>query len=94
MGDAGENTLAAVSARRARITVSLTVVMLVAYFGFIVMVGFAPTTAGRLLGGRVSLGIVVGAGVIVLAPLLVGLYVRWANRHYDTAIAAMRREPP
>jgi uncharacterized membrane protein (DUF485 family) len=39
---------------------------------------------------RISVGIVVGAAVIVLAPILTAIYVRWANRHYDTAIAKLK----
>ena len=39
---------------------------------------------------RVSLGIVLGAIVIITAPILTFVYVRWANRHYDPAIHAVR----
>jgi uncharacterized membrane protein (DUF485 family) len=34
---------------------------------------------------------VIGAAVIVLAPVLTAIYVRWANRSYDPAIAALRK---
>jgi uncharacterized membrane protein (DUF485 family) len=64
--------------------------MMIAYFGFILLVAFAKPTAGELLGDVVSVGILVGAGVIVLAPVLTALYVRWANRSYDPAVAALR----
>ncbi|MEJ7600183.1 MAG: DUF485 domain-containing protein, partial [Kofleriaceae bacterium] len=81
--------LVAVIARRRRVASVLTVVMVGAYFGFIALVAFAKPTAGTLLaGGRVSIGIVVGASVIVLCPILTALYVRWANRHYDPAVTA------
>ena len=57
----------------------------------ILLVAFDKETAGSLLaGGRVSIGIVVGACVIVLAPVLTAIYVRWANKHYDPAIHAHR----
>jgi uncharacterized membrane protein (DUF485 family) len=29
--------------------------------------------------------------VIVAAWVLIWIYVRWANRHYDAAVAAIRR---
>ena len=32
-----------------------------------------------------------GAGVIVVAWLLTWIYVRWANTHYDAALAGLRR---
>jgi uncharacterized membrane protein (DUF485 family) len=37
-----------------------------------------------------SVGILLGALVIVAAWVLIGIYVRWANRHYDTAVDALR----
>ena len=83
--------LRALSRRRWRIGAVLTAVMVVGYFGFILLVAFAKDTSGMLFaGGRVSLGIVLGAGVIVLAPILTGIYVRWANRHHDPAVRSMR----
>lgn len=81
----------AVIARRWRIGALLTAVMMLAYFGFILLVAFAKPTAGSLLAdGRVSVGIVLGAVVIIIAPILTSLYVRWANRHYDEAVRAVR----
>jgi uncharacterized membrane protein (DUF485 family) len=67
--------------------------MMAAYFGFIALVALDQDTAGALLAGdRVSLGIVLGACVIVLAPVLTAFYVRWANRYYDPAVRELRRE--
>jgi len=40
----------------------------------------------------VSVGILLGAAVIVLAPVLTAVYVRWANRHYDPAVKELRRD--
>ncbi len=79
------------AARRWRVAVVLTTVMIVAYFGFILMIAFAKPTAGTLLaGGDLSVGIVIGACVIALAPVLTGIYVWWTNRHYDAALAELR----
>ena len=79
-------------ARRWRIGAALTAVMMAAYFGFILLVAFAKPTAGELIADdRVSLGIVLGALVIVLAPVLTVVYVRWANRRYDRALAEHRK---
>lgn len=79
------------AARRWRVAVALTAVMMIGYFGFILLIAFGKGTAGTLVaGGRLSVGIVIGAGVIVLAPVLTGVYVRWANRRYDAELAALR----
>ncbi len=83
--------LEALAVRRGRIAAALTAVMMLAYFGFIILVAFAKPTAGSLLSGdRVSIGIVLGAAVIVLAPILTTIYVRWANQHYDVAVRRLR----
>jgi uncharacterized membrane protein (DUF485 family) len=86
-----DDELARLARRRWTIAAILTAVMVVVYFGFIVLVAFAKPTAGMLLaGGRLSLGIVLGASVIVVAPVVTGIYVRWANRRYDDAVRALR----
>ena len=78
-------------AKRWRVGAILTTIMVVAYFGFIFLVAFDKDSAGALIaGGRVSVGIVLGAALIVLAPILIAIYVRWANRSYDPQIERMR----
>ena len=78
-------------AKRWRVGGALTAIMVVAYFGFILLVAFDKETAGTLIAGdRVSVGIVLGAALIVLAPVLIAIYVRWANRSYDPQIEAAR----
>ena len=34
--------------------------------------------------------LLISVALIVLAPLLTSIYVRWANRHYDPAISDLR----
>jgi uncharacterized membrane protein (DUF485 family) len=81
------------AARRSRLALSLSAVMIAAYVGFILLVAFDKPLAGRpLAGGRISLGIVLGALVIVLAAVLTAVYVRWANRVYDVERAKLRRD--
>ena len=65
--------------------------MMIAYFGFIALVAFDKADAGTLVADdRVSVGIVLGALVILLAPVLTAIYVRWANRKYDPELAKHR----
>lgn len=78
--------------RRGRFTWTLSIVMLVAYFGYVALIAFDKSFLARPIGGGVtSLGIPVGIGLILLAILLTGLYVRRANREYDPLVDALRR---
>ena len=83
--------LRAVSAARWRIAVSLTIAMMVVYFGFILLVAFSKPLLGTQLVPGLSLGMALGAGVILVAWLLTWVYVRWANRHYDASLRGLRQ---
>ena len=89
--DANDPKLEAVAAARWRIAISLTIAMMAIYFGFILLVAFDKPLLGTLVTGGLSLGMLLGAVVIVAAWALTWIYVRWANTHYDAAIEAMRR---
>lgn len=84
--------LRALDAARWRIAVALTAAMTAVYIGFILLIAYAKPLLGRLVVPGLSLGILLGAVVILAAWVLIVLYVWWANRHYDPAIAACRRE--
>jgi uncharacterized membrane protein (DUF485 family) len=85
--------LRALDSARWRIALALTVVMTAVYVGFILLIAYAkPLLATPIVDG-LSLGILLGALVILTALLLIVVYVYWANRHYDPAIAAIRRHP-
>ena len=78
---------------RGRFAGVLTAVMLLAYFGFILLVAFGrQLLAHPLGGGATSLGIPVGLGLILLAIALTGIFVRRANRDYDVQVAALVEE--
>jgi uncharacterized membrane protein (DUF485 family) len=85
------STLEAVSAARWRIAVSLTVAMMVAYFGFILLVAFNKPLLGTTLVPGLSLGILLGALVIVVAWVLTWIYIAWANAHYDASVDGLRK---
>jgi uncharacterized membrane protein (DUF485 family) len=83
--------LETLAAARWRMAITLTVAMMVVYFGFILLVAFDKPLLGTLIAGGLSLGMLLGALVILTAWVLMWIYVRWANAHYDTAIEGMRR---
>ena len=79
--------------RRGRFTWTLTALMLVVYFGFILLIAFDKAWLARPIGaGVTSLGIPVGLAVILVAILLTGLYVRRANGEYDARLRALAEE--
>lgn len=84
--DEKEKALEALAAQRWRIALRLTLAMMAIYFGFILLVAYAKGAMGIQLVPGLSLGILLGALVIVAAWVLNWLYVRWANREYDEAI--------
>jgi uncharacterized membrane protein (DUF485 family) len=86
-----ETRLQAIAARRWTIALTLCALMLVAYFGFILLVAFDKPLLSVLLGPGLSLGILLGAMVIVFAWVLTLIYVQWANTVYDAEIDELRR---
>lgn len=54
--------------------------MVAVYFGFIGLVAYDRALLARQLRPGLSVGILLGALVIVVAWLLTLVYVRWANR--------------
>jgi uncharacterized membrane protein (DUF485 family) len=79
--------------RRSGFAWTLSIIMLVIYFGFIALVAFAkPLLAMKVGAGVTSLGIVLGVVVIVSAFLLTGVYVRRANGEFDEMTARLRAE--
>ena len=85
-----KEALRKISARRWRIAIVLSACMLVIYFGFILLIAFDKPLMGSLIADGLSLGILLGALVIVSAWVLTTIYVRWANRVYDEQIAQLR----
>ena len=66
----------------------LTVLMLLAYYGFIGLIAFDKAFLARPIGeGVTTIGIPIAFGVIVFTILITGLYVRRANGEYDRLTA-------
>ena len=66
----------------------LTLLMLLAYYGFIGLIAFDKEFLAQPLGdGVTTLGIPIAFGVIVFTIAITGLYVRRANSEYDRLTA-------
>ena len=90
---ASENTqqMRALARARGRVAVTLTALMILIYFGFIALIAFKGAMLARLVMPGLSLGILLGALVIVASWLLTWYYVRWTNTHYDTQMGVIGR---
>lgn len=78
------------ASRQRRVALVLTLAMIVLYFGFILLIAYNKPLLARKLAPGLSLGILLGAAVIVCSWLLTWVYVRWANTHYDSELARHR----
>lgn len=76
--------------RRWRISLILTACLFVLYYGFILLIATQKAFLSRRIGETTTIGIPIGAAVIVVAWVLTALYVVWANRHYDSEVARLR----
>jgi len=83
--------LTRVAATRWRLALLLTTAMTVVYAGFILLIAFNKPLLGTILVPGLSLGILLGVLLIVFAWILIMVYVRWTNKHYDHRVADERR---
>lgn len=72
------------------ISLILTVLELIIYFGFVLLVAYNEEFLGEKLYGSITVGIPIGIGVIILSWLLTGIYVLWSNKVYDEKVSKIR----
>ena len=62
----------------------MTILMLLVYYGYIVLVAFNKEFLAQKTGACVtSYGIPIGVGVIVFTIIITGIYIRRANTEFD-----------
>ncbi|MDQ7055748.1 MAG: DUF485 domain-containing protein [Persephonella sp.] len=71
-----------------------TAAILFVYYSFILLLAYGKEFLGQPLseGSATTVGIPIGIGVIVLAWVLTGLYVYWANKNYDPMVKQLREK--
>ncbi|GAC1527906.1 MAG: DUF485 domain-containing protein [Ramlibacter sp.] len=70
--------------KRTRFGLWLTLMMMVVYYGFILLVAFDKSLLATPIGnGVTTIGIPVGLGVIVFTVVITAIYVRRANSEFD-----------
>lgn len=78
--------------KKTLVSVGLTLATMAVYYGFIFLIAFDKSFLARKVTENITLGIPVGIGVILLICVFTGIYVVWANRNYDPAVAAFKRK--
>jgi uncharacterized membrane protein (DUF485 family) len=84
--------LTRVAAARWRLALLLTAIMTATYVGFILLIAFNKPLLGTVVMPGLSVGILLGVLLIFTAWTLILIYVRWTNTHYDSTVAAVRRD--
>ncbi|MDY0327403.1 MAG: DUF485 domain-containing protein [Arcobacteraceae bacterium] len=79
--------------KRKSFSIKLSIVMLVAYYAFILVIAFNPSFLGQSLsGGVTTLGIPVAVGIIFLAFILTGIYTKRANVEFDDLTTKIKED--
>ena len=79
--------------KRNRLGWTLTVLMLLVYYGFIGLIAFDKAFLAQPIGdGVTSVGIPIAFGVIVFTVLITGIYVYRANSEYDRLTAEILKD--
>ncbi|MBS0214927.1 MAG: DUF485 domain-containing protein [Proteobacteria bacterium] len=74
---------------------TLTILMLIAYFGYIGLIAFDKAFLAQPIGDGVSsIGIPIAIGLMVFTIALTGFYVRRANNEFDRLAAQVLEENP
>jgi uncharacterized membrane protein (DUF485 family) len=78
--------------KRASFGWTLTALMMIAYYGFILLVAFnKELLASKIGAGVITLGMPLGIGVIVFTIIITNIYVRRANSEFDDLTAEITK---
>jgi len=80
--------------KRSRFAWTLSIIMLVVYYAFILTIAFDPQLLGTPLeeGKVTTVGIPVGIAIIIIAFALTGVYVKRANSEFDDLSREVKAE--
>lgn len=78
--------------RRNRLGWTLTLLMMIVYYGFIILVAFDKSFLAQRMGeGVMTIGIPIGFGVIVFTIVITAYYVQRANAEFDSLSDAVAK---
>lgn len=78
--------------KRVSVSISLTILMLIVYIGFILLIAFNKEFLATKIGEHLTIGLPIGIGVIIFAWLLTGIYIHWANSSYDQKVRELKNQ--
>jgi uncharacterized membrane protein (DUF485 family) len=80
----------AMVSKRWTVSIVLLVALFVTYYGYILLVGMNKESLAQKIGEYTTLGIPLGVAVIVIAFILTGIYIVWANQKYDPEVERLK----
>ncbi len=82
------------ASKRKRFSLILSIIVLSAYYSFMILVAFAPSVLGKPIveGSVTSIGVPIGVVIIIGSWLLTGLYVYRANTEFDATNTQLLQE--
>ena len=80
------------SSQKLSISLILTILELVLYFGFIALIAFNKPFLSQKLSGAITVGIPIAVGTIILSWVFTGIYIRWANTKYDVLVKKVKEK--
>jgi uncharacterized membrane protein (DUF485 family) len=83
----------ALASQKNTVSLILTLVELVLYFGFIALIAYnKPFLSTKIAdGSAITVGIPIAVGVIFLSWVLTGVYIVWANTTYDEMVKRVKK---
>jgi uncharacterized membrane protein (DUF485 family) len=76
--------------KRWTISVILTAILFVIYYGYIVLIAADKAFMAQKIGEVTTLGIPLGVLVILLSWVLTAIYVIWANKVHDPEVRNLK----
>ncbi len=76
--------------RRWTVSMVLLVILFVTYYGYILLIPYAPELMRSRVGEVTTTAIPLGIGVILAAFIMTAIYVAWANTTYDPEVNRLK----
>jgi uncharacterized membrane protein (DUF485 family) len=79
-------------ALRWTVSMVLLALLFISYYGYILLIPFAPEFMKSRVGETTTMAIPLGIGAIVIAFALTAFYVGWANKSYDPEVERLKNQ--